>query len=382
MKSKSAAAVRDNLLYQKIAELIEAGRKKVVSAVNLTMVHTYFEIGRIIVEHQQHGKARADYGSKTLKELSTKLSERYGKGFSVENLDRMRFFYKVYSRENSSTPLTNSANTTPAPLIADNKVPTAIINYEPSSRNSILSWSHYLVLMRMENNDARRFYEIEASANQWSLSELKRQIDSALYERLALSRDRKKVRQLSQKGQVVEQAQDVIKEPYILEFLGLQDRPAYSETQLESSIIEHLQYFLLELGKGFAFIGRQVRFTFEEKHFKVDLVFYNRLLRCFVVIDLKLGEILHQDLGQIQMYVNYYDRYVKTDGEQPTIGILLCQRKNSSIVELTLPKKSNVYAAEYSLYLPEKKVLERKMAEWVREFERGKGEMGKRLRYV
>ncbi len=238
-----------------------------------------------------------------------------------------------------------------------------------------LSWSHYLVLMRIKKKDERQFYEIEAIQNQWSLSELVRQLNSALYERLALSHDKKKVKQLSQAGHVIETPEDLIKEPYVLEFLGLQDKPAYSESQLESSIIEHLQYFLLELGKGFSFVGRQVRFTFEEKHFRADLVFYNRLLRCFVVIDLKLGEIAHQDLGQMQMYVNYYDRYVKLEEEHPTVGILLCQKKNNPIVELTLPKNANIYASEYSLYLPDKKVLQQKLVEWKEEFERGKGLM-------
>jgi predicted nuclease of restriction endonuclease-like (RecB) superfamily len=341
--------MKDNLLkvnelFSRVAELIELARKKVVATVNLTMVHTYFEIGKMIVEEQQHGKERAQYGQHILKDLSQKLTEKFGKGFSEVNLRQMRMFYEVYGIQQTASA-------------------------ELQSHNFQLSWSHYLVLMRINNVDERSFYEKETAANQWSLKELQRQCNSALYERLALSRDKELVKQLSQKGLLIEQSKDVIKDPYILEFLGLDEHKSYSELQLESKIIDHLQYFLLELGKGFAFIGRQVRFTFDEKHFKVDLVFYNRLLRSFVVIDLKLGEMTHQDLGQMQMYVNYYDRHVKLPEESPTIGILLCQKESDAIVELTLPKDANIYASLYSLYLPDKQLLQRKLAEWIAEFD-------------
>jgi predicted nuclease of restriction endonuclease-like (RecB) superfamily len=217
-----------------------------------------------------------------------------------------------------------------------------------------LSWSHYLKLMRIDNTDQRHFYEIEAAQNHWGLKELQRQFDSALYERLALSRDKDKIMELALKGQVTDNPVDVLKDPYILEFTGLEERAEFSESELESRLLDHLQEFLLELGKGFAFIGRQVRFTFDERHFRVDLVFYNRLLHCFVVIDLKTGELTHQDLGQMQMYVNYYDRYEKTEDENPTIGLLLCQQKSDALVELTLPADSNIYTSKYELYLPDK----------------------------
>ena len=330
-----------NNLFQNVAFLIEQARKSVVASVNLTMVLTYFEIGKMIVEDEQQGKERAAYGKHVLKDLAQQLTERFGKGFSVENLDRMRFFYKTYAASISSKPLTKF----------------------------ILSWSHYLVLMRINRIDERGFYEIEAATNQWSLKELKRQMNSALYERLALSRDKAQIKALSEQGQIIVQPQDIIKDPYILEFLGLDEATAYSESQLETKIIDHLQSFLLELGKGFTFVGRQVRFTFDEKHFKIDLVFYNRLLRCFVVIDLKLGEMTHQDLGQMQMYVNYYDRNMKLEDEKPTIGILLCQKKSDAIVELTLPEDANIYASVYSLYLPDKQLLQEKLTEWLREFD-------------
>lgn len=330
-----------NPLFEKIATLIDNARHKVVSVVNLTMVHTYFEIGSMIVNNEQQGKERAAYGKHVLKDLAKQLTDRFGKGFSVENLDRMRFFYKTYAPSISSTALTKFT----------------------------LSWSHYLILMRIDRPEQRSFYEIESTVNHWSLKELKRQMNSALYERLALSRDKAQIQELATKGQIIEQPQNILKNPYVLEFLGLDDVSAYSESQLETKIIDHLQYFLLELGKGFTFVGRQVRFTFDEKHYKVDLVFYNRLLRCFVVIDLKLGEMTHQDLGQMQMYVNYYDRYMKLTDEKPTIGILLCQKKNDAVVELTLPIDANIYASEYSLYLPDKRLLQQKLAEWLTEFD-------------
>ena len=218
-----------------------------------------------------------------------------------------------------------------------------------------LSWSHYLILMRMENLDERNFYEIEAIENNWSLRELRRQIDSALYERLVLSRDKEKVKSLALKGQIIEKPEDVVKDPYILEFLGLEEQNSYSENKLETEIINNLEKFLLELGKGFTFVGRQVRFTFDEKHFRVDLVFYNRLLKCFVLIDLKIGEVTHQDLGQMQMYVNYYDRYIKLDDENKTIGIIICRDKNDTLVKMTLPEDNQqIFASRYMTVLPSK----------------------------
>ena len=232
-----------------------------------------------------------------------------------------------------------------------------------------LSWSHYQILMRIDNINERKFYEIEATNLQWGVRELRRQVSSSLYERLALSRDKDKVMELAHLGQVVDSPKNMFKTPYVLEFTGLEELPTYSETELEQALIDNLQKFLLELGKGFLFEARQKRFSFDEKSFYVDLVFYNRLLQCYVVIDLKVGELKHQDLGQIMMYVNYFDRHVKTEKEAPTVGILLCKKKDDNIVELTLPENSNIYASEYSLYLPDKEVLQRKLAEWVEEFE-------------
>lgn len=319
-------------LYSKIADLIELARRQVITAVNTTMVYTYFEIGRMIVEDEQQGQHRAEYGKQVLKELSKQLTKQFGKGFSVENLDRMRFFYKIYATKISSTPLTKFT----------------------------LSWSHYLKIMRITNENERNFYEIEATNNNWSLRELERQFDSGLYERLALSRNKEAVKELSAKGQIIEKPSDIIKDPYILEFVGLPEKAIYSESKLENQLISQLETFLLELGKGFTFVGRQVRFTFDEEHFRVDLVFYNRLLRCFVLIDLKIGKLKHQDLGQMQMYVNYYDRFVKTEDENKTIGIVLCKDKKDTLVEITLPEGNNqIFASRYQTILPSKEELKR-----------------------
>jgi predicted nuclease of restriction endonuclease-like (RecB) superfamily len=227
--------------------------------------------------------------------------------------------------------------------------------------------------MRIKNVDERHFYEIEAAKNDWSLSEMKRQLNSALYERLLLSTDKNHVMQLAQQGQLIKKPADAVKDPYILEFLGLEEKSGYSENDLENRILDNLQKFLLELGKGYTFVARQKRFTFDEEHYRVDLVFYNRLLQCFVLLDLKIGELKHQDLGQMQMYVNYYDRYEKQEFENPTIGILLCREKNDAMVELTLPKDSNIFASKYELYLPDKKLLQQKLQEWVTEEVRKEG---------
>jgi predicted nuclease of restriction endonuclease-like (RecB) superfamily len=331
-------------LYFRVVSIIELTRKQVATTVNLAMVYTYFEIGRMIVEDTQQGNQKAQYGKAILKELSIKLLDKFGEGFSVDNLENMRRFYVAYSIS------------------------------ETASRKFTLSWSHYLVLMRIKNTDERDFYEIEATANNWGLKELHRQYHSSLYERLALSRDKEGLKLLSQEGQNISTPQDIIKDPLVLEFLGLRADTKYSESQLETCIIDQLQLFMLELGKGFLFEARQKRFTFDEEHFFIDLVLYNRLLQCYVLIDLKTEKLVHQDLGQMQMYVNYFDRYVKLEHEKPTIGLLLCKKKKDTIVELTLPKDANIYASEYNLYLPEKALLQQKLNEWVSDFENFKYE--------
>ena len=359
---KSNRVVKRNLADRVIA-LVEDARKRVATAANVALVYTYYEVGRMIVEDEQGGKKRAAYGKAQLATLSRKLTDRFGRGWSVDNLQRMRGFYLQYS---PSEIYANHLRKLPDKKLG-RKSANELRNLDVSqdSANVVhaipqfaLSWSHYLVLMRIENPDERRFYEIEAVENGWGLAELKRQFKSSLYERLALSRDKKGVLALSKHGQVVAKPEDVIKDPYVLEFLGLEEKERYSETELESRIIGNVEQFILEMGKGFILVGRQVRFTFQEKHFRVDLVFYNRILRCFVLVDLKTGELTHGDVGQMMMYVNYYDRKVKLADENPSIGILLCADKDDAIVEMTLPEKNRqIFASKYLTVLPDKEML-------------------------
>ncbi len=274
----------------------------------------------------------------------------------------------VESAEKLSGPVEIQQTVSVESLLAHVEAPRAIEALaEQWATRFKLGWSHYVALLTLSNAEERRFYEIEATANSWSVRELERQIDSSLYERLALSRDKEEIRRLAEQGLVIQKAADIIKNPMVLEFLNLREEPSYSEFELESAIIDKLEHFLLELGKGFLFEGRQKRFTFDNDHFYVDLVFYNRLLRCYVLIDLKRDKLTHQDLGQMQMYVNHFDRSVKTKEETPTIGIVLCHRKNEALVELTLPKDSNIYASEYQLYLPSKEELQQKLIDWIQE---------------
>ena len=332
-----------------VSEVLEKAKQNAKTAVNLSMVYAYYEIGRMIVEEEQHGENRAAYGKQLLKELSAYLTNAFGKGYSAENLKLMRRFYNVYSKDQIGETVFTQFENLPA---------------VSTGRKFYLSWSHYLKLMRIDNVDERHFYEIESVKNDWSLTELKRQYNSSLYERIALSTDKDKVYRLALEGQKVETAKDAVKDPYVLEFLGLKELPEYSESELESRIIDNLQQFLLELGTGFAFIGRQVRFTFDEEHFMVDLVFYNRLLRCFVLFDLKIGELKHQDIGQMQMYVHYYDRKVKLPDENPTIGIVLCRDKNNAVVEMTLPEdNTQIFASKYETVLPSKEALKKLLEE-------------------
>lgn len=326
--------------FSQIVDLLQSAINKVVQTVNQTMVLTYFEIGRMLVEEEQNGKNRAEYGKSLLRDLSKVLTKEFGKGFSVTNIQQMRRFYLTYQKQQTVSAKSENAN------------------QQTVSEKFKLSWSHYLKLMRIDDENERQFYEIESFKNNWSVRELQRQFDSALYTRLVLSRDKDKVKELSEKGLVLEKPKDAIKDPYILEFIGLPEHTKYSESQLEQEIIDKLEHFLLELGNGFIFVARQKRITFDDKHFRIDLVFYNRILKCFVLIDLKIGEIKHQDLGQMQMYVNYYDREVRLDDENKTIGIVLCKDKSESVVEYTLPENNKqIFASKYQTLLPSKEEL-------------------------
>lgn len=316
-----------------IKQLLAEARRQVVKEINTVMLQTYLEMGRRIVEQEQRGEAQAKYGEYLLSELSQSLTASFGKGFSKRNLELIRQFYLRYG------------------------IAKSVISQS-------LSWTHYIRLMRIDNDAERRFYELECEANHWSVRELNRQFESALYQRLLLSRNKDKVMELSQKGQLIESPEDALKDPYVLEFAGLPELPLYSESELEQALIDKLQSFLLELGKGFTFVGRQVRFTFDDEHYRIDLVFYNRLLRCFVLVDLKIGRLKHQDLGQMQMYVHYYDRYVKLEEENKTIGIILCRDKKDALVEITLPEDQNqIFASRYQTVLPSKDELSRLIEE-------------------
>lgn len=315
-----------NLFYQEVREIIASARQNAVRSVDFCRVQMYWQIGRRILEEEQKGKERADYGSYLLKNLAKKLEPEYGSGFSVRQLEMCRQFYRIY-------PIANTVC-------------------------SQLNWSQYKLLISIPDEYKREYYQLEAVNNAWTKRELERQINSQLYERLLLSNDKESVLAVARKERIPQQPQEIIKDPMVLEFLGLERKAEYYEKDLEQALITHLQKFLLELGNGFTFVARQKRILIEDDEFFADLVFYNRLLRCFVVIELKTEKLTHQDLGQLQMYVNYYDRVEKTPDENPTIGILLCTSKNNTVVKMSLPEdNTSILASQYQLYLPTQEQL-------------------------
>lgn len=344
-------------------------QQRATRSVDTSLVIRNWLFGWYIVEFEQGGSDRAEYGANLLKKMAAQLTL---KGCSERSLALCCKFYLTYSGILQAVPAKSESKQNEfqeigqtLPVLSFDAIASAPKMLQEISEKLAecfsLGWTHYVGLLSISNADERRFYEIEARENSWGARELERQIAASLYERLALSRDKEGIRRLSQKGLVIEKPADVIKNPLVLEFLDLEEKSAYSEHTLETAIIERLEHFLLELGKGFLFEARQKRFTFDNDHFYVDLVFYNRLLRCYVLIDLKRDKLTHQDLGQMQMYVNYFDRYVKMEDELPTIGILLCHRKHDALVELTLPKDSNIFASKYQLYLPSKDELKRQL---------------------
>ena len=369
------------------AQTQTAMQTQAARSVDIALVVRNWLFGWYIVEFENGGAERAElYGKKLFKRLSKALNQSGLKGMSETNLRKFREFYQGYAEIQQTLSVTSLSSQKIQQTLPAQSFLTALIS-ETLSRKSdessflpddfwqtlsakfSLSWSHYVVLLTIDAVDERRFYELEAIEDAWGIRELKRQINSSLYERLALSRDKAGVKELAQKGQLVAKPSDVLKSPYVLEFLGLQEKPEYSEHDLETAIIDKIEHFLLELGKGFLFEARQKRFTFDDDHFYVDLVFYNRLLRCYVIIDLKRDRLTHQDLGQMQMYVNYFDRYVKLEDEKPTVGILLCHSKDDRLVELTLPKDANIHASAYQLYLPDKEALKKQLEEAQAEWE-------------
>ena len=326
-----------------ISHILRQAQANAYRSINQAMVQAYWLVGKRIVDEEQQGEAKAAYGKGVIKSLSAALQAEFGKGFSERNIENMRAFYLQYP-----IPQTVSA--------------------ELQTPDFQLSWSHYQMLLRVENKEERAFYAIEAAQNNWSLRELKRQFDSALYLRLALSTDKADIKKLAHEGQIIQKPQDAVKDPYILEFLQLQEHSRYSENDLENALIDKLEHFLLELGKGFTFVARQKRISFDERHFYIDLVFYNRLLRCFVLIDLKIGDLKHQDLGQMQMYVNYYDRFIKLEEENKTIGIVLCRDKSETLVEITLPEDNQqIFASRYQTVLPSKQELQALLTQHTKE---------------
>lgn len=313
-------------LFERIASIIEQSKQKIALTVNVEMVRCYWEIGKEIVEEEQNGIERAEYGKAIIENLSKNLINSFGKGYSQRNLFNMRKFYLTYP-----------------------KLQTV---------SAKLSWSHYSLLLRLEEENKRSFYEIETVQNNWSTRELERQINSMLFERLALSKDKQGLLELSKNGQVLKTTSDLVKDPYVLKFLGIPQYEKLLEKDFEATLIEHLQKFLLELGKGFSFVARQKRITMDHEDYYIDLVFYNYILKCFVILDLKIGKLTHQGLGQMQMYVNYYTRELMNEGDNPPIGIVLCADKSDAVVKYTLSDDNNqIFASRYKLYLPTEEEL-------------------------
>ena len=309
-----------------IHQILETARSNAYRAVNFAMVKAYWEIGRIIVEEEQKGEKRAEYGIALINELSKKLTEEYGKGFTKTNLKYMRTFYQKFKKGHA--------------LRAE------------------LSWTHYRLFLRIEEENARQFYLNETINSNWSTRELDRQINSLLYERLALSKDKKGVLELAEKGQIIKNPEDLIKDPYVLEFLNLKENSKFQEKDVESLLIDNLKQFILELGKGFSFVSRQKRISIDNEHYYVDLVFYNYYLKCFVLIDLKIGKLTHKDIGQMDFYVRYFEKEIKSNDDNPTIGLILCSDKSKTMIKYTLLDESKqLFASKYKLYLPTEKEL-------------------------
>ncbi|SDI85108.1 PDDEXK nuclease domain-containing protein [Mucilaginibacter gossypii] len=338
-------------LFRSVRELIEKSRSEIVRNVNTVMVYTYYHIGEMIVNEEQAGSQRAAYAETIVKDLSEALTREYGKGYSHRNLDYFKRFYLLYQERIAQSLIAQSDTY--------KNIPQSLIAFSGLFK---LSWTHYIQLMKIADPGERGFYEQQSVTNNWSVRQLQRQYNSSLFERLALSRDKKSVLDSTEAGQTSEEPVQALKSPFVLEFLGLKEDSGYSENDLETAIINKLEHFMLELGKGFLFEGRQRRITFEGDHFWIDLVFYNRLLKCFVLIDLKIGKLTHQDIGQMQMYVNYYDRKVKQPEEMPTLGIILCKEDNRAVVEFTLPlDNEQIFSREYKLYLPSKEELKKQI---------------------
>jgi len=353
-----------NSLFDRVVSILEQARGNVLRVANTNMVLAYWLIGREIVQELQGGQQRAEYGKQVIEELSVRLKTRYGRGFSTTNLRYIRTFYTVYADRHPEIRQIRSGDLSPDSIrqtqsgVLDDMSMAVETGSNLGGFSPVLSWSHYQVLMGVENVNERLFYEIEAEKEGWEVEHLKRQIHSFLFARLLKSRDKAAVMKLASQGQVLQTAADAIRNPYILDFLGLPEADVLHESWLESAIIQNLQSFLLELGKGFAFVGRQKRLQFDADYFYVDLVFYNCILKCYLLIDLKIGELTHQDVGQMDSYVRMFDDKYLTQGDNPTIGLILCAKKNETIARYSvLNENRQIFASKYMLYLPTEEEL-------------------------
>lgn len=375
---------KESPLYHRIREILDSARAGVARTVNSTQVLANWLIGREIVEEEQKGKGRAEYGEALIRDLAKRLREEFGSGYSKDNLFWFRRFYSNYPRLLGGTKFDAVRQIFALPQIVDappqisdapsrksgfDGIERVVAAWEPGRLNPNLSWTHYRTLLRIESTAARAFYEIEAIKNNWSARELERQINSLLFERLALSKDKNGLMRLATKGHEIQKPADVFKDPVVMEFLGLPESPRLVESDLEQALINNLQAFLLELGKGFAFVSRQERITLEGDHFYIDLVFYHTVLKCYVLVDLKVGKLTHGDLGQLQLYVNYFDRERCTAGDNPTLGLILCTDKNDAVVKYTLgpEQEKKIFTSRYKLHLPTETELKAELRRELRE---------------
>ncbi len=375
-KTDPKASTGKPALYGRVRDILAAARTGIARTVNTTQVMANWLIGREIVEEEQRGRRRAGYGTALLGELAERLRTDFGAGYGVDNLELFRRFYLEYPQllaevaETISDAPRRKSSIHAAAATALLVPPTvSATSWQPGRLNPGLSWTHYRRLLRVDREVARAFYETEAARNAWSARELDRQVASLLFDRLAKSRDKQGLLRLATRGHEVSQPIDVLKDPVVLEFLNLPESPRLVETQLEQALIENLQQFLLELGKGFAFVARQQRITLDGDHFYIDLVFYHAVLKCFVLVDLKVGKLTHADLGQVQFYVNYYDRERRTEGDNPTVGLILCSDKNDAVVKYTLGEQQerNIFASRYQLHLPTEKQLQQELKRELRQ---------------
>lgn len=346
-KSSNLIVVEPELndLYQSVSNHIVQARQAVLRSIDTEMVRAYWLIGRDIVKKEQHGQSRADYGTAMIKALATKLTAQFGKGFSEVNLRSMRLFYQEYQTVNDTTIQHT--------VCAESNIPQF---------SQKLGWSHYRCLIRIPRPNARAFYEIEAAKNCWSVRELQRQIESLLYDRLAKSKSKEKMMQLIHEGQEIQSPEDALKDPFVLEFLDLPESHQLVESKVEQALINNLQHFLLELGKGFAFVARQKRLTLDGNHFYADLVFYHVILKCYVIVDIKIKTLSHGDLGQMQLYVNYFDREIKMENDNPTIGLILCTEKSDAMVQYQLGDMAKqIFASKYQFHLPTEEELKNEL---------------------